>query len=178
MSLITTIDAGQAEGSVARIYNEVREMFGYVPNGLKLDSIDPERMQQHWSGILATLNHPTLSQVFFTCLRYLIAEAGRCQYCIGINAGMLINMHAVPQEVVNRMVTEPASAPLDEKETALLLFALRMVKDSNSSSWEDMEALKRVGCSEREIYDAVSNAAQMVAGDMVLNVFKVQPDKS
>jgi uncharacterized peroxidase-related enzyme len=178
MSLISTIDAGQAEGSVARIYNEVQEMFGYVPNGLKLDSIDPERMQQHWSGILATLNHPTLSQVFFTCLRYLIAEAGRCEYCIGINAGMLINMHGVPQEVVNRMVTEPASAPLDEKETALLLFALRMVKDSNSSSWEDMEALKRVGCSEREIYDVVSNAAQMVAGDMVLNVFKVQPDKS
>jgi hypothetical protein len=178
MSLITTTDPQQAEGSVARIYNEVREMFGYVPNGLKLDSIDPQRMEQHWSGILATLNHPTLSQLFFTCLRYLIAEAGRCEYCIGINAGMLINMHGIPLEVVNGMVAEPARAPLDEKETALLLFALHMVKDSNASSREDMEALKGVGCSEKEIYDAINNAAQMVAGDMVLNVFKVQPDSA
>jgi uncharacterized peroxidase-related enzyme len=176
MSLITTIDAGQAEGSVARIYNEVREMFGYVPNGLKLDSVDPERMEIHWNGILATLNHPTLSQTFFTCLRYLIAEAGRCQYCIGINAGMLINMHGVAPEVVNGMAEDPTLAPLDEKEQALLLFALRMVKDSNASSREDMEALKAAGCSEREIFDAINNAAQMVAGDMVLNVFKVQPD--
>jgi hypothetical protein len=35
---------------------------------------------------------------------------------------------------------------------------------------------KAVGCSEREIYDAVTIAAQIVAGDIVLNVFKVQPD--
>jgi alkylhydroperoxidase family enzyme len=176
MSLITTTDPQQAEGGVARIYNEVQEMFGYVPNGLQLDSVDPERMALHWNGILATLNHPTLSQTFFTCLRYLIAEAGRCEYCIGINAGMLINMHGIPLEVVNGMLEDPTLAPLDEKEKALLLFALRMVKDSNSSSSEDIAALKGVGCSEREIYDTVSNASQMVAGDMVLNVFKVQPD--
>jgi hypothetical protein len=176
MSLITTTDPRQAEGSVARIYNEVQEMFGYVPNGLKLDSVNPERMEHHWSGILATLHHPTLSQTFFTCLRYLVAEAGRCEYCIGINAGMLINMHGVALEVVNGMVEDPALAPLGDKEKALLLFLLRMIKDSNSSSREDMEALKKLGCSEREIYDAVSSAAQMLAGDMVLNIFKVQPD--
>jgi alkylhydroperoxidase family enzyme len=176
MSLITTVDPQQAEGSVARIYNEVQEMFGYVPNGLKLDSVDPERMEHHWGGILATLNHPTLSQTFFTCARYLISEAERCEYCIGINAGMLINMHGVAPEVVSGMVEDPTLAPLDEKEKALLLFLLRMTEDSNSSSPKDMEALKGVGCSEREIYDAVSSAAQMAAGDMVLNVFKVQPD--
>ncbi len=176
MSLISTIEPQQAEGSVARIYNEVQEMFGYVPNGLKLDSINPQQMEQHWSGILATLNHPTLSQTFFTCVRYLVSEAQRCEYCIGINAGMLINMHGVDPEVVSGMAADPTLAPLDEKEKALLQFVLRMTEDSTTSSPEDIEALKEAGCSEREIYDGVSSAAQMVAGDIVLNVFKVQPD--
>ncbi len=176
MSLITTIEPHQAEGSVARIYNEVQEMFGYVPNGLKLDSINPQQMEHHWSGILATLNHPTLSQTFFTCVRYLVSEAQRCEYCVGINAGLLINMHGVPAETVSGMAADPSLAPLDEKEKALLLFVLRMMADSNASSAEDLEALKDAGCNEREIYDAVSSAAQMVAGDIVLNVFKVQPD--
>ncbi len=176
MSLITTIDPQQAEGSVASIYNEVEEMFGYVPNAIRLNSINPERMQYHWRSILSTLNHPTLSQIFFTCIRYLVSEAEQCDYCIGLNAGMLINMHGVAPEVVSGMVEDPTLAPLEEKEKALLLFLLRMVKDSNSSSREEIEALKGTGCSEREIYDAVTSAAQMMAGDMVLNVFKVQPD--
>lgn len=176
MSLIHTVDPQQAEGTVARIYKEVREMFGFVPNGLKLDSVNPERMEQHWSAIGATLRHPSLSQTFFTCVRYLVSEVQRCEYCIGVNAGMLINMHGVDAETVGRMAGDPTLAPLDEKEKALLLFALRMTRDSNSSRPEDIAALKSAGCSEREIYDAVSSAAQMVAGDIVLNTFKVQPD--
>ena len=176
MSLIHTVDPQQAEGTVANIYNEVQAMFGFVPNGMKLDSVNPERMEQHWRAIGTTLNHPTLSQTFFTCVRYLVSEVQRCEYCIGINAGMLINMHGVDPETVGRMAADPTLAPLDEKEKALLLFALRMTEDSNSSGPEDIEALKGAGCSEREIYDAVSSAAQMVAGDIVLNTFKVQPD--
>lgn len=176
MSLIRTVDPQQAEGTVASIYNEVREMFGFVPNGLKLDSVNPERMEQHWRAIGTTLRHPSLSQTFFTCVRYLVSEAQRCEYCIGLNAGMLINMHGADPDTVKRMAADPTLAPLDEKEKALLLFALRMTRDSNSSSPEDIEALKNAGCSEREIYDAVSNAAHMVAGDIVLNAFKVQAD--
>jgi alkylhydroperoxidase family enzyme len=176
MALIKTIEPEAAQGVVADVYNEIKELFGFVPNAIRLDSINPEHMARHWGGIRQVLEHPSLSQQLFTTMRLLISEAQRCDYCVGLNAGMLMQMHGLSQEQVAAISSDPVTAPLDAKEKALLLFTLRAIEDSNAVSAEEIEALKQAGASEREIHDALAHGSQQVAGDIMLNAFKVEPD--
>jgi len=176
MSLLKTIDPESAQGVVAQIYNEIKELFGFVPNAIRMDSINPEHMARHWAGIRQVLDHPTLSQQLFTTIRLLVSETQRCEYCIGLNAGLLMQMHGLTQEQIAGIVADPASAPLDAKEKALLLFTLRAIEDSNATRAEDIEELRQAGAGEREIYDALAHGCQQVAGDIMLNAFKVEPD--
>lgn len=176
MPLINTIEPENAEGTVAEVYAEISGMFGFVPNAIKLDSINPEQMSRHWNGIKQSIQHPSLSQKLFTLIRLLISEVHRCEYCIGLNAGMLIQMHGMTQEQISEVVKDPAAAPLEEKEKALLLFVMSATEDSNGVTADMLEELKAKGCSEREIYDALSHGAQQIAGDIILNAFKVEAD--
>jgi uncharacterized peroxidase-related enzyme len=176
MSLLKTIHPQQAEGKTAEIYREVEEMFGFVPNAIRLDSVNPGHMLRHWGGIKEAIGHETLSGKLFTLIRLLLSEATHCDYCIGLNAGMLMQNHGMSQEEIAQVKQTLDAAPLDQKEKALLRFVIKGVSDSNSISAEDIGALKRLGISDREIFDALAHGAWHVANDVMLNAFKVEHD--
>jgi alkylhydroperoxidase family enzyme len=122
------------------------------------------------------MNHDTLSTKLFALIRLLVSEAHQCKYCIGLNSGILMQTHNMSLEDIARVKQTPETAPLDEKEKALLLFVIKAIDDSNSTTAEDVETLKQLGCSEREIFDALAQGARQVAGDIMLNAFKVEDD--
>jgi hypothetical protein len=53
---------------------------------------------------------------------------------------------------------------------------LKATRDSKSVSAIDLEAARAAGWSDRDILDAVNHGARMVAGDIVINGFKVERD--
>ncbi len=176
MSLITTTPPQQAEGKIAEIYSDIESTFGFIPNAIQLDSINPSHMARHWEGIQESIRHESLSQKLFTLIRLLVSEATHCDYCVGLNAGILMQMHGMSAEDIARVKQTPEQASLDAKELALLQFVLKGVADSNSITAQDIEELKQLGCSEREVFDALAHGAWQVAGDIMLNAFKVEHD--
>ena len=61
MSLITTTHPQQAEGKTAEVYREIESKFGFIPNAIQLDSINPTHMARHWEGIKEAIAHESLS---------------------------------------------------------------------------------------------------------------------
>lgn len=176
MPLIHTVTPENATGDVAAIYDEINTMFGFVPNAIQLDSINPDRLRHHWEGIKQAVVHPTLSQELFTTIRLLGSEIEHCEYCIGLNAGMLMQMHGRSVDDIAAIKADPAAAPLNDKEKALLVFVVKALKDSNGISENDIATLHAAGNDDREIFDAMTHGAQQIAGDIILNAFKVAPD--
>ncbi len=176
MSLLNTIEPDQAEGTVAETYQEVSQVIGFVPNALKMYSTNPVMLKQRWEGIGYYLQHPTLSGGLFACIRLLVSVGRRCDYCINLNTSMLINQFGVKPEQIQEMRESPEQAPLNDKEKALLLFVLRAVTDSNGITATEIKSLRDTGCTDREIFDALSHGSQQVAGDIMLNALKVEND--
>jgi len=176
MSLLKTIELDQAEGTVAETYQEVEKVLGFVPNALKMYSTNPVMLGLRWEGIGYYLRHPTLSGSLFACIRLLVSVGQRCDYCINLNTGMLVNQLGVKPEQIEEMRENPEHAPLNDKEKALLLFVVRAVRDSNGVAPSEIESLRGLGCTDLEIFDALSHGAQQVAGDILLNAFKVEND--
>lgn len=176
MSLLKTVPPTEASGEVAAIYDQIKAAFGGVPNVLSIWSASPYFLKQQFEMIGYYMQHPSLSGPLLACIRMVVSKNTHCQYCVDMNAGMLINMMGWTQEQVAAVVDDPAAANLLEREKAMLLFVLKAVDDAPGVSAAELDALRSHGWSDIEIFDALNHGARMVAGDIILNAFKVERD--
>ncbi len=175
-ALIETVSPEKATGDVAKVYKEISDEWHMVPNPIKLYSTNPEMLRQKWESYKMIGQHKTVDAKLQTIIRMLVSAQHDCQYCIGLNESMLINMFKMDTEKVMAMKKDPSAAPLPEKEKALLLFTLKAVHDSKSTTKDDLDTLRKLGWSDAEIFFATSYAAEMVATDILINTFKVAVD--
>lgn len=176
IALIETVSPEKAEGDVAQVYKEIKSQWEMVPNPIKLYSTNLKMLKQKWESYQMMGKHKTVGAKLQTIIRMLVSASHDCTYCVGLNESMLINRFKMDAGKVMGMKKDPATAPLPEKEKALLLFVLKAVNDSKSTSKNDIEALHKLGWSDAEIFFATSYAAEMVATDILINAFKVKVD--
>lgn len=176
MSLLNTVSPEQANGKVADVYAQVQQGMGRVPGALQMFSPSPDILVQTWEGIGYYRSHPTLSAPLLAMVRMLVSQENDCEYCVGFNAGMLINVCGLTAEQVAATKKDPASAPLGEKDRAMLLFILKATRDSQAVNREDVERLKALGWTDRDLMDGVVHGARNMAVDVVFNTFKIDKD--
>lgn len=176
MAMIQTISPEKAGGKVAHIYGQIHEVIGRVPNGMQLFSSSPELLEQQWQNMGYYIQHPTLSFPLLAMVRMLVSQDNQCEYCVGMNENMLINMAGLSVDQVMATKQNPQNAPLEEKDKAMLLFVLKATQNPKTVQSADLDQLKALGWTESEIMDAVFHGARNIAIDVVFNTFKIEND--
>ena len=176
MSLLHIPPVEEATGEVKEIFDEIVNVRGSVPNGLKLWSVSPRALKAQWAGIKSILSRPKEEQKLYTIIRYLASDENGCTYCLGLNGSMLINYYGMTQDELIAIQKAPSNAPLDKKNKALLIFAMKAIKDADSVSANDIELLKKLEISEKEMFDIVLAASHMFVVNTLFKTFKVQQD--
>ncbi len=176
MSLLDMAQPEEATGDVARIYAEIKQEFGNVPNVLKIWSVSPMLLKQQWDFIAYSLKHPKLSGVLLACIRLMVSRSDHCDYCVDMNTGMLVNMYGWTPDQVDYLIDNPADANLSHSEKAMLGLVLKAVRHSTQVTASDVAHVRDQGYSDHDIMDAVAHGARMSASDIVLNAFRVEKD--
>ena len=176
MSILQTVKPEAATGEVAAIYAQIENAWGHVPTAIQVFSANPFLLKQQWEYYGSIMQHPTLSMPLAACIRMLVSMENQCDYCIDMNGGMLINMAGWTPEQVAAAREDFNESPLEAKEKTLLGLVLKATQDSSSVSAADLQAARDAGWSDSDILDAVNHGARMVAGDILINGFKVERD--
>jgi len=176
MSLLNTPTVENASGEVKAIYTEIQNAFGMVPNGIQLWSASPLAIRAQWEHIKANLSKDKDTQKLHAMIRYLVSDENSCQYCTGFNGGMLINMFGLSQDELLNLQKDPASANLEENNRALLVFAMKSIKNADGVNAEDINALKELDLTEEDIFEIVHSAAHMGVVNILFKTFKVEHD--
>jgi uncharacterized peroxidase-related enzyme len=176
MSILQTVTPETATGEVAEIYAQIKQAWGHVPTAIQIYSANPFLLRNMWEYYASMMQHPTLTFPLTASIRMLVSQGGSCRYCIDMNAGMLINMAGWTPEQVAATRADFNDSPLSAKEKTLLGLVLKATRDSNSVSAADLQAVRDAGWSDGDILDAVNHGARMVAGDIIINGFKVERD--
>jgi alkylhydroperoxidase family enzyme len=92
-----------------------------------------------------------------------------------MNSGILLQYGVLPDMLAD-IKLDPSKAPLEEKETALLLFVLKVVRDSNSVQEADVNALRDLGWTDSDILEATYHGTTQVSSDRIFNAFKIDPE--
>lgn len=176
MPLIQTVLPAQAQGRVADVYRQAEAIMGRVPNAFQMYSGSPTVLETQWQQTAYFMRHPTLSFPLLALMRMLVSQDHRCAYCIDLNAAMLIERAGFTPEQIAATRRDPAAAPLDARDKAMLLFALKATRTPLEVCAADIDSLKLLGWAESDILDAVVHGARNMAADIVFNTFKIDND--
>jgi len=175
MELIKLIEKEDATGRVAEIYETMINTMGFIPNAFKVFSPSEHVLDVQFSNLGYFMRHKTLGGKLLAFIRLLVSAKEQCKYCVGMNSGILLQYGVLP-DLLAEIKQDPNKAPLDAKELALLLFVLKVVKDSNSIQKEDVDTLKNLGWSDADIMDATYHGTTQVGVDKIFNAFKIESE--
>ncbi len=173
MPIIKTYEEDEATGELKIIYDVIFRLRGDVGNNAKLFSSSPELLRQQLDFIKYYINHLTLSMPLLAAIRLLVSDINRCDFCIDFNTAMLVNMFGWSVDEVQAMKKDIKKGKFEPKEIALLEFVLKSIKDSLSVEQDDVDRLRELGWSDKDILDATSHGARMVSNDILFNTFKI-----
>jgi AhpD family alkylhydroperoxidase len=176
MPLIENIVPEKASGQVAEIYGDITRVFGRVPNAMQMYSASPALLAQQWQATGYYFAHPHLPRPLLAAIRLLVSQENDCDYCIGFNAGMLINTAGWTTEQVAATKHDISAAPLNAKEMALLGFVLKSVNKREASTRAEIDALTQLGWTHADLLDAVAHGARNVGVDIIFNTFQIEND--
>jgi len=175
MALIQTIPPEKAEGKLAELYTEVEQIFGMVPNNVRMLGVSPAILDNQLQLLEHYMGHPTLSMQFLGMVRMLVSKACNSPYCQSLNSRLLMQA-GISKEQIEAMRADPAQAALSYKEKALLLFVLKATGDPHSVAAKDMDHLRSLGWADVDIFEAVAHGARMVGTNIIFDTFKIDMD--
>lgn len=175
MALLKTVSPENAEGKLAELYSQTEQMFGAVPNNVRMYGVSPPILENQLQLIEHYMGHPSLGFPFLATLRMLVAEASDSPYCSAFNA-MILDRAGVSPEKLEAVKADPQNAEMTDKEKALLVFVLKATRQPHSVTAEDVDGLKSMGWSEVDIFDAVAHGARAVSTNIIFDTFKVEYD--
>jgi uncharacterized peroxidase-related enzyme len=176
MAIIKIIEEQNATGKVAEIYKKMLDSMGFIPNAFKIFSSSEHVLESQFNNLNYFFRHTNLSGKLLAFIRLMVSENEKCEYCVGINSGILFQ-YGIPPEMLKEIIKDPETIPLDDKEKAMLFFVLKIVKNSNSIQQNDMDMLHQLGWEDKEILEATYHGTSQVAADMMFNAFKIDLEK-
>jgi hypothetical protein len=176
MTTISIIPREQATGKVAEIYAEIEKTLGYLPQAFQTYSASPYLLELTWRKVAYFMDHPRLSMEFLAVIRMLVSVDNICDYCIGFNTSLLINMFNWSHEQIIATRRDPNDALLNDKEKVLLSFVLQAASQPLKITGQDLQQVRDAGWEDADIVDAVNHATDNVSTDLFLNTFKPEND--
>jgi len=172
MPYINTTPAAEATGETREMYRRQQNRFGYVPNYAKVFCHRPELMKL-WADLQVGIRR-NIDPRRFELATLAAAHALRSSYCSLAHGKVLTEYFSA--EEVRAIATEAEPGPLSPAEQAMVRYARKVAADASSVTATDIEAMKKHGLSDAEIFDIAVTAAGRAFFAKISDALGVEPD--
>ena len=175
MALIKTVSPEKAEGEMKEAYDMFMKNLGVIPRPLEMMSASPGIFNHQLQRIHYYTNHPTLSFALLSHIRYLVAHNLNYSFCMDFNKHIL-KKQRLEDDDIHKMEADPTKSLLEEKESAMLTFVVKAVKDPSSVEADEINRLKEIGWEDRDLVDALAHGVNMIDHAIMMEVFQMDQD--
>lgn len=170
MFTLKTVTPEEATGKVAEAYSVFPEGIP-VPAPLVLMSASPDLLHLQSQIIRHYMTHSKLDMGLLAIIRYLAASEYDYEFCINLNTGILKMAGGFSDSELEDLKKTPENAPLEDSQKALLLFVLKVIKTPEEVKETDVEALREMGWSDQDIFDASFHGTSMIGMSKLFKAF-------
>ncbi len=154
MSWIRMIHEEEAEGELADVYRSIAGKRGKLSNIMRIQSLAPGAMQAHLDLYMELMfTKGGLGRAERELIAVVVSMENDCRYCTLHHAAALEAWWKDPDRVV-RLRSDPASADLSDRETALVDYALELTREPAALNEADVESLRSAGLTDEEVLQA------------------------
>lgn len=171
---IDTIPEEEADGLVREIYDEDEERWGYLPNFTQLFSHHAEAYRA-WLELIRAIR----GQMDFRRCELATVAAARAlksTACTVAHSKMLRDRFYETEQVI-QIATDHRHAGLDDVDVAVMDFAARVAERPSEIRREEVESLKSLGLSDRDVLDVVLSVAARAFFTTIVDALDSPPEK-
>ncbi len=154
MTRMNLVDPASATPAVQPTLDQIKGVFGVVPNMFKAVANSPAALSSMWSAFGA-LGGGTIGSRLGEQIAVAIANRNACQYCLAV--------HTVLGQKAGASAADMAAAQIgqssDPRTSAALQFALKIVESRGQASAEDVKALRAAGFDDGAIVEIIAHVA-------------------
>jgi uncharacterized peroxidase-related enzyme len=177
-TLITALSLEPAKLSeaMAGYFDKCREKLGFVPNVLKAYAFDNAKLEAFVAMYNDLMLAPSgLSKLEREMIAVAVSSANRCYYCL-VAHGAAVRALSGDPALGELLVMNYRAAPLDERQRAMLDFAVKLTTEPWTVDEGDREALRRAGFSERDIWDIAAVAGFFNMSNRIASATDMRPN--
>lgn len=173
MALIKTVAMEEAEGKVKEVYDQLMKTARVVPRPMQMMSASPDLLAIQIQSLGHYFRHPTLGFALLAHIRLLVAHHFKYPYCVEFNSSLLQMLTDITDEQLDAVKADPSAAPLEDRDKAMLLFVMKGVISPDTVEKSDVEGLKEMGWTEKDIFEATHHGADMIRHGTLFKAFKM-----
>jgi len=167
MFIVETNPAPETE----KLLKRVERFIGSIPPHFSLfATLNPKRFEMFLNEIFYLSMHKTINPDFFALIRFYIAAKEDFSYCYTFNTLLLLKREYT-QEQINKFEKNRENLPLDAKHLSLFLMAVKALENPDKFTVEDINAVKCLGWSDADIYDAIDHGAFLYKFSKILKAY-------
>lgn len=169
------IDEAPASENVSTLYERSTQDSGYVSNFLRVWSWRPDVFDAFYESRRLVMQNTNLSKEDIAIVNATAAATRRDSYCSLAWGAKVADL--VSPEAAREVLLGERNVALDERKAALLDWTRAVVADPNGTTQQDVDRLRRVGLTDREIFEATFLAAARIAFTAVNSALGASPDR-
>ena len=171
MTRLNLVDPASASAEVKPTLDQIKGVFGIVPNMFKAVANSPSALQSMW-GSFGALGTGKLDAKLGEQIAVAIADHNGCNYCLA--AHTVLGQKAGASAV--EMAEAQAGRSADRKTAAALVFVLKVVENRAAVRAADVEGLRAAGFDESDIVEIMAHVALNLFTNYVNVAFDVPVD--
>jgi len=153
MPWIDTIDETEASGDLKDAYEALDAQQKKIANILRVHSLNAGAMERQMSLYTHLMfGRSGLSRGDRESIAVVVSAANNCGYCVSHHAEALSH-YEQDNSLLRRMVSDFQFLDMPDKKARMLSYALKLTTSPSQVSDEDIQDLKDVGYSDRDILD-------------------------
>lgn len=159
-----------------KYFDICQEKLGMVPNVLKAHAFDINKLNAFtalYNDLM--LAESGLSKLEREMIAVVVSSINKCWYCLVAHGAAVRELSGDPA-LGEAMVMNYRMAPLDERQRAMLDFAVLVTTASATVSEDDRQKLRVVGFSDRDIWDIANVTAFFNMSNRVASATAMQPN--
>jgi uncharacterized peroxidase-related enzyme len=177
-TVVTALDlpAAPLSPAMAAYFAKCEEKLGFVPNVLKAYAFDPAKLEAFVAMYNDLMLAPSaLSKLEREMIAVAVSSANRCYYCL-VAHGAAVRALSGDPALGELMVMNYRAARLSARTRAMLDFAVKLSVEPWAVEEPDREELRRVGFSDRDIWDIAAVAGFYNMSNRIASATDMRPN--
>lgn len=170
------LESAKLSPAMAAYFKKCQDKLGFVPNVLVAYAFDMAKLETFvamYNDLM--LGESGLSKLEREMIAVVVSSQNRCYYCLTAH-GAAVRQYSGNPLLGEHLVMNYRVARLNKRQRAMLDFAVRLTASPWSVEEGDRERLRRVGFSDRDIWDISAVAGFFNMSNRVASATDMRPN--